>query len=223
MRGAVATTVKLATSLDGRIATASGESRWITSEAARREVHRLRAAHDAVLIGSETAVLDDPELSVRLGEAAGAQPLRVVFDTRLRIAPNARLFQTLALGPVVIMGARGADPAARAALERAGALVELAPRALEGVDLRAALNILENRHGMRSLFVEGGGKIAASFAKAGLIDRLEWFRAPILLGAEARPGLGPLGLEKLADAPTFERVAVRELGPDLWETYERRS
>lgn len=216
-------TLKIATSLDGRIATASGESRWITGEAARAAVHHLRADHDGVMIGAETAAVDDPELTVRLDETPVKQPLRIVLDSRLRVSPTSRLMKTLAIAPLLIVAARDADRSLAVALQKAGAQVDFVPRGLDGLELDEVFALLKETHAVDRLLIEGGGRIAASCLAAGCIDRIEWFRAPMLLGAEGRPGIGPLGLKKLADAPRFARVAIREVGPDLWESYERIS
>lgn len=216
-------TLKIATSLDGRIATASGESRWITGEEARTAVHRLRAEHDGVLIGAETAAVDDPELTVRLDEPPVKQPLRIVLDSRLRVSPSSRLMKTLAIAPLLIVAARDADRSLATALQNAGARVDFVPRGLDGLELDEVFASLKETHAVDRLLIEGGGRIAASCFAAGCIDRIEWFRAPILLGAEGRPGIGPLALKSLANAPRFQRVAVREIGPDLWESYERIS
>lgn len=218
-----AVTLKLATSLDGRIATAAGESQWITGEPARAEVHRLRAGHDAVLVGSGTALADDPELSARTEPAPARQPVRVVLDSRLRTSTASRLARTLALGPVLVIGARDADRGLAAALEAQGVRVALVPRGLDGLDLPAALAAMQAAFGVGTILIEGGGQVAGSFMAAGLVDRIEWFRAPIVLGADARPAIGPLALERLADARRYVRVAVRETGPDLWESYERKA
>ena len=213
-------TLKIATSLDGRIATASGESRWITGEESRAAVHRLRAAHDGVLIGSETAIIDDPELTARLDPPAPRQPLRIVLDSRLRLSPTSKLMRTLALAPLLVITTRDTDRDMRAKLETAGARVATVPLGLDGLDLNAALTEI-GENGVRTLMIEGGGRVAGSFLAADFVDRIEWFRAPVLLGADAKPGIGPLALKALADAPRFTRVAVRETGADLWESYER--
>lgn len=213
-------TLKLATSLDGRIATASGESQWITGPEARAEGHRLRAEAGAVLVGAGTALADDPELTARGEPAPRRQPVRVVLDTNLRLPSTSRLARTSALGPVVVIGGRGADPGAVEALLNAGAHVEIAPRSADGVDIAAALALLADKWSVRAVLAEGGGGLAGSLIRLGLVDRLEWFRAPILLGAEGRPAIG-LSVDKLAEAPRFERLAARALGPDLWESYQR--
>ncbi|HVY87518.1 MAG TPA: RibD family protein [Hyphomonadaceae bacterium] len=210
-------TLKLATSLDGRIALANGESQWITSEAARMEAHRLRAAHDAVIVGSETVLKDDPELTARTDPPAARQPLRVVADSRARIAATARLFRTVELGPVAIATLETSNldhwPSTQ------GLQFWMLPPGPNGsISLPELLNSAQ-RAGVTSLMVEGGGHLAASFVRDGLVDRIEWFRAPQLLGGDGLPGLAALGLEKLVDAPTFKRVRVAEVGPDLWESY----
>ncbi len=213
-------TLKLATSLDGRIATGSGESRWITGEAARAEVHRMRAYVGAVMIGAGTARADNPSLLARTDPAAVRQPMRVVVTTRLDIPLEGRLFEGIPESPLVVFGAERAGPARHAILEAIGARIEQVPRGGDGLDIDAVLLRL-GELGIASLLAEGGGKLAAALIAAGAVDRLEWFRAPIVLGAEGRPAIGSFAMESLAQAPTWRRVALRELGPDLWESYER--
>lgn len=210
-------TLKLATSLDGRIATASGESRWITGEAARQAAHRLRAQHDAVVIGVETALADDPELTVRLEGYDGPQPARVVLDSRQRLGLHSRLVRTARQTSTIVVST---DPPS-AALTGEGVTVLQAPDAGDGrPDLPATARLLQSR-GLARLFVEGGGQVVASFLRCGLVDRIEWFRAPTILGGEGRPGVGGAGVRSLADAFRFARVAVEPLGEDLWERYEK--
>ncbi len=204
-------TLKLATSLDGRIATASGESQWITGEAARAQGHRLRADHGAILVGVETILADDPSLTVRIdGEEAQRQPLRVILDSRLR-TPS--LAEAAKLGSLILTG-EDPRPIRRAQIER----VEVGDDGRPTVE--AVLAALEKRR-IGSVLIEGGGQVAASFLRAGVVDRIEWFRASILLGSEGRPCVGELELAQLSDAPRLERVAVEALGPDLWERYQR--
>lgn len=229
-------TLKLATSLDGRIATAAGESKWITGPAAREQVHRLRALHQAVLVGVETAIADDPELTVRLPGFVGFQPTRVVLDSRQRLPADLKLVtDATRLDTVVITTA---NPNKR--LTDAGVTVLRVVESDGRPDLAAALQALRLHLAGRlaqtlperaaggsaegydpALFVEGGGQVAASFLKAGLVDAIEWFRAPIVLGDEGRPAIGEFVLDRLADAPRFRRVAIHEVGDDLWERYER--
>src|SRR5262245_61702372 len=156
------TILKLATSLDGRIATGSGESRWISGPAAREEVHRLRASVDAVLIGTGTALADDPELTVRLGEAPAKQPMRVVLDSRLRLPIRSKLVATILTAPLLVIGVSGAEPAAKATLEHAGARVALVPGLAGRVDLGAALALLAGDYGVQRVMIESGGKVAAN-------------------------------------------------------------
>ncbi len=217
-------TLKLATSLDGRIATRSGESKWITGEAARAEVHRLRAAHDAVIVGSETVLADNPELTARTDPPPARQPMRIIADSRGRTPAFARIFVTLDQGPVAIATAEATDLEAAGWPTHPNAQYWMTPTDPRSGSISLP-DMMESarRAGVGSMLVEGGGRLAASFVRAGLVDRIEWFRAPILLGADGRPALGELGLEKLADAPTYERIEARPLGADLWESYRRRA
>lgn len=209
-------TLKLATSLDGRIATATGESQWITGGAARAQGHRLRAKHDAILVGVETVLADDPELTVRLPDADassgmsgnGAQPLRVVLDSTLRTPATAKL----AAANTLILTTVEPRPVGEAEIVRLAWSGRPEPAAV--------LDSLGERN-ITSVLIEGGGQVAASFLRAGLVDRLEWFRAPILLGAEGRPCVAGLALANLADAPKFRRLSAEPVGDDLWERYER--
>ena len=216
-------TLKLATSLDGRIATATGESKSITGEAARAAGHGLRAEHAAILVGVETVIADDPALTVRLDgtptpesyvpsdfAAAAKQPLRVILDSRLR-TPS--LSEAAKAGSLIITCAEP-RPIRRAQIERVEPGEDGRP------PVEAVLSALDKR-GIASVLIEGGGQVAASFLRAGAVDRIEWFRAPILLGEEGRPCVATLGLEKLAQAPRYGRVSVEPVGSDLWERYER--
>jgi diaminohydroxyphosphoribosylaminopyrimidine deaminase/5-amino-6-(5-phosphoribosylamino)uracil reductase len=210
-------TLKLATSLDGRIATAAGESRWITGQGAREQVHRLRAEHDAVLVGANTALRDDPELTVRLPDYSGPQPTRVVLDTHQRLPIGSKLAQSAHETPVILITAV-VKPSEE--LEAAGVRILHAPAREVGVDVPQLLDVLQDA-GIARIFVEGGGKVAASFVRAGVVDRVEWFRAPIILGGEGKAAIGDLHVEGLPQAFRLRRVAVETVGDDLWERYER--
>lgn len=210
-------TLKLATSLDARIATAAGESRWITGAASREQVHRLRAAHDAVVVGIETALADDPELTVRLPGYTGRQPARVVLDSRQRLSPACKLVATARETPTYVVTAAEPD----AALTQAGVQVLSVAADGEGrPDPSGVVQALANV-GLANLFLEGGGQVAGSFLRHGLVDAIEWFRAPIVIGGEGRPAIGALAVAALAGAPHFRRVEVTQLGDDLWERYAR--
>jgi diaminohydroxyphosphoribosylaminopyrimidine deaminase/5-amino-6-(5-phosphoribosylamino)uracil reductase len=211
-------TLKLATSLDGRIATGSGESRWITGEAARDQVHRLRIMHMGVLVGIETVIADDPELNVRIPGFIGAGPRAIILDSRQRISSEAKLVLGAEYRRTIVVST--ITPQAR--LTEAGVQVLTVPAADRRVDPAAALEALF-REQILSVMIEGGGQVAASFLAADLVDGIEWFRAPILLGDEGRPAVGDLAIEALAEAPRFRRVDVQPLGDDLWERYERQT
>lgn len=213
-------TLKLATSLDGRIAMASGESRWITGEAARAAVQVMRAAADAVMVGAGTVRADDPSLLARGEPAPPRQPARVVASATLELPLAGRLFQRIDESPLYVLTCAGADAARAAALERAGARIVYAASAGDGIDWTEGLRRLSDI-GLARILAEGGGGLAGALLAAGAVGRIEWFRAPILLGAEGRPCVGPLRLKALVDALSWRRVALRELGPDLWESYER--
>jgi len=204
-------TWKVATSLDGRIGTSTGESQWITGPQAREQGHRLRAAHDAVLVGVETVLADDPRLTVRLPDGeTGADPLRVVLDSRLRTPPFARL----ARAGTLILTTR--DPVVIGEAE----IVRVAGDSQGRPTVDAVLQTLVER-GVTSLMIEGGGRVAACFVTAGVVDAIEWFRAPILLGGDGRPGVAALALARLAHAPRYRRLAAEPMGDDLWERYEK--
>ena len=210
-------TLKLATSLDGRIATATGESRWITGKAAREQVHRLRATHHAVVIGIETALADDPELTVRLDGYAGRQPARVVLDTRQRLTLDHRLVTGAREVPTWLISAGEPD---KRLLDAGVRVLTLAVTPAGHPPLAQVVTALAGQ-GLTDLCVEGGGQVAGSFLRAGLVDAIEWFRAPMLLGDEGRPAIGNLAVAALAEAPHFRRVEVSALGDDLWERYAR--
>jgi diaminohydroxyphosphoribosylaminopyrimidine deaminase/5-amino-6-(5-phosphoribosylamino)uracil reductase len=216
LHGRPMVTLKLATSLDGRIATASGESRWITGAGARRLVHGLRLAHDAVLVGGGTARADDPELTVRdLG--AARQPVRAVASHGLDLPAGGRLAASAGQGPLWLLhGAEGdaVAPDRAEAWRRSGA--HLLPVASRGGRLEpsALLSSLADR-GITRVFCEGGGSLAAALLRAGLVDRLAVFTAGVALGAEGRPSLGPLGIDRLSAAQRFSLVEVREVEGDI--------
>ena len=212
-------TLKLATSLDGRIATAAGESRWITGPAARARAHLLRATHDAVLVGTGTALADDPQLTCRLPGLAGHSPVRVVLDRHLRLPAGARLFAETRAAPTWVVTLPDADPNRREALRAAGVeIVTAAPDAGGAIDLADALGQL-GRRGLTRLLVEGGGRLAASLLQAGLVDRLIWLHAPLLVGGDGVPAIAALAPGPLADRPCFERIGSETVGPDLLTSF----
>ena len=210
-------TLKTATSLDGRIATASGQSQWITGEPARQRGHSLRADHDAVMVGIGTVLADDPTLDCRLPGLAHRSPLPIVIDSHLRLPPESRL----ARSPSWILTLTGSGAARRDALaERGVEIIELADDGQGRVDLAAAAQALGER-GLTRVLVEGGARLNAGLLRAGLADRLVWFRNSRLIGGDGLPAAAGFGIDQLADAPAFRRMSVEELGDDTMETYER--
>lgn len=212
-------TLKLATSLDGKIALSNGDSEWITGEAARQSGRLLRGQHDAICVGANTVELDNPQLTTRIdGET---DPARVIFDSRLRLSPQSNLAQTARDVPVIALCApEKSDGENAVALSELGVNVVAVPRGIGGLDIEQALAKLWAL-GHKSLLLEGGGLIAASFLKAKKVDRLIWYRAPIVLGGDGRDAVGPLGLADMSDRFEFERVSVEEVGVDLVEEFKR--
>ncbi|MCY4550973.1 MAG: bifunctional diaminohydroxyphosphoribosylaminopyrimidine deaminase/5-amino-6-(5-phosphoribosylamino)uracil reductase RibD [Defluviicoccus sp.] len=218
-RGRPAVTLKLATTLDGRIATRTGESRWITGEAARRSAHMLRARHDAILVGAATARRDDPSLTCRLPGLDRLSPVRVVVDGREPLPATHELVAGAGRAPTWFMVARPrAADRARAYGGSAAAVEPVEPDGDGNVDLAAALGALAAR-GITSVLVEGGGKIAAALLGAGLVDRLLWYRAPLAIGGDGRPAVAGLGVDALDAAPHFVKIASRPVGDDVEEIY----
>lgn len=213
-------TLKLATSLDGRIALGNGQSQWITGDASRQAVHALRGAHDVVLTGIGTVLADDPKFTVRLTDYTGHQPGRVILDTRLRTPDTARLFEDG--GPLLFVCGADVPMHVRAAIEARGASV-MAINRYDGphISLKAAIETISELDG-KTIMIEAGARIAASAIKHRLVDQIEWFRAPMLLGGDGLPVMAALGLERLDEAPIFERIDVVECGADLHETYRRK-
>jgi diaminohydroxyphosphoribosylaminopyrimidine deaminase/5-amino-6-(5-phosphoribosylamino)uracil reductase len=215
-------TLKLATSLDGRIATAAGESRWITGPAARKRAHLLRATHDAILVGTDTVLADDPELTCRLPGLAERSPVRVVLDRHLRIPPTGQLISEARQVPTWIATLASSDPARQEQLRNAGVdIVTAEPDPAGMIDLVALLGNL-GRRGVTRLLVEGGGRLAAALLRAGLVDRLVWFHAPVLLGGDGVPAVAPLLLDTLDVMPRFERLTAEIVGEDGMTVFRTR-
>lgn len=212
-------TLKLAASLDGRIATVTGASRWITGEASRRYVHRLRDTHDAVLIGAETALRDDPDLTCRL--RGGRNPLRIIIDGRLRLPTTARVVTTAASTPTLVFTARAADRARIAALRARGVDVVTLPARRGILAWREILAELARRD-VASVLVEGGSQVAAALLTGGWVDRLNLFLAPLLIGGDGREVLGPLGVRQLEEALRLGPVEVRRFAQDVFLATEVR-
>ncbi len=201
--------VKYAQTIDGRIATSTGDARWISGEEERRTSHALRAACDAVLVGVGTIVADDPQLTVRM--VPGASPIRVVLDPRLRIPGHARVLEDDGVTTIVTTGA--SSPERRAELRRRGVSVVVVPEGSEGVDLTTALEAMFD-DGIRSVLVEGGARVITSFLSLGLADRLVVAIAPRVMGS-GTDAVNDLGITEVASSIRLERRAVHVAGDDV--------
>ncbi|SFD45199.1 diaminohydroxyphosphoribosylaminopyrimidine deaminase / 5-amino-6-(5-phosphoribosylamino)uracil reductase [Roseivivax sediminis] len=218
-QGRPTVTLKLATSFDGRIATATGESRWITGPEARAVVHGLRASHDAVLVGAGTARADDPALTVR-GWGRVPQPVRVVASRLLDLPLMGQLARTAREVPVWICHGPDAPAESRTAWEGLGARLIACPLSGRQLDARALLNSL-GEAGLTRVFCEGGGTLAATLLAADLVDELVGFTAGLALGAEGQPSLGALGIDRLSEAPRFRLAETRAIGADVMHRWHR--
>ena len=213
-------TLKLAMSFDGRIATATGESRWITQAPARRQVHAMRARHDAVMVGGGTLRADDPALDVReMGVLR--QPARVVISRRLDLPLTCKLAQTADTVPLILCHGTDAPPALVAAWAGMGAQMLACKTAGGQLDLGDVLAQL-GAQGLTRVFSEGGSAIAASLLQADLVDHLVGFGAGLVIGAEGLPAIGAMGLARLAHAPRFDLVHTQAVGPDVMHHWQRK-
>ena len=206
--------LKLAATLDGRIAAAGGDSEWVTGEDARLCAHRLRAEAGAVVVGAGTVRADDPLLTARDLPEKPPPITRVVLDPRLTLADDNRLVKSSTEGPVVVFAGTGALDARKEELEALGVEVVGAPTSPEGLDLRFVLEELGGR-GIRGLLVEGGGETAARFVERGLADKLTLFYAPKFVGSGGVPMIGPLRVTKMAEALEFSVSGVEPVGEDV--------
>jgi diaminohydroxyphosphoribosylaminopyrimidine deaminase / 5-amino-6-(5-phosphoribosylamino)uracil reductase len=211
--------LKAGMTLDGQIATSSGESKWITSMPSRREVHQLRSEVDAVLVGVGTVLSDDPSLTARIGpqlkRLAKKQPLRVIIDSRLRTPLNAEVLRRLDGARTLIATTRAAPAARRRALQRQGIEVVILPLVGRRVSLPALLRELGKR-GITSLLVEGGSEVNAAMLKARLVQQVRFYVSPRLLGGvDAKGMIGGKGPVRLAAALKLKHVRTRSLGGDL--------
>lgn len=213
--------LKTATTLDGRIATGGGESEWITGGAARARGHLLRAQFDAIMVGIGTAVADNPMLTCRLPGLQNRSPVRIVVDGRRRLPLTANLVATARKHPTWLVTLEGDRDARFVAFKDAGVeMVEVTPDGTGQPDLKVAMAKLAQR-GLTRVLVEGGSRLAAALLRDRLVDRIYWFRAPGIMGGDGLAASAPLGLERLADIPRFERDEVIVLGPDTLEVYRR--
>jgi diaminohydroxyphosphoribosylaminopyrimidine deaminase/5-amino-6-(5-phosphoribosylamino)uracil reductase len=210
-------TMKAAASLDGKVATQSGDSRWISSEASRNYVHRLRRAADAVMVGIGTVLKDDPLLTVRLpGETCLHHPLRVIVDSRLRIPFHSQLVRTAGKYPTLVATTRAASSARGQRLAAARVEVRIVKSDGQGrVSLKALMEDLARR-GLMSVLLEGGPTLNASALKEGLVDHLLFFFAPKVVGGERAPAMiGGEGALRIQEAQPVRILKIRRIGPDV--------
>lgn len=220
-RGRPLVTLKLATTLDGRIATAAGESQWITGPPARRMTHALRGRHDAVMAGIGTVLADDPELTCRIPGFRPTPVVRVIADSQLRTPPDSRLARAAREAPCWVLARPDADQARRSALQAVGVRVLPVPAGAGGLDNAAALRALGDA-GLTRVLVEGGGRLAAALMRADLVDRIAWFHAPAVMGGDGKAGVHEFGVAELARMPRFRHTHSIALGDDTLGLFTRR-
>ena len=214
-------TLKTATTLDGRVATAKGQSKWITGAPARAFAHGLRAENDAIMIGIGTALADQPSLTCRLPGMEDRSPVRIVADSTLRLPVESPLVETAGDVPTWVVTVKSADQDKRQALEAKGIeVIEVAAGNDGRPDLIAVVMELGGR-GLTRLLVESGGDLAAALIKHDLADRLAWFRSPKLIGGDGKGAVAAFGIEAIAEAPAFVRDSITDAGDDVLETYRR--
>jgi len=206
-------TLKAAASLDGRIATAKGDSHWVTGPAARARVHVLRDEADAVVVGRATAALDDPRLTTRLPGGAGRDPVRVVVDSSLSLPLSLQLFNQTSPARTIVATLQDPDGRKGRALRARGVEVWKLRSSRGGVSPRALLKRLAAT-GLNHVLCEGGGQLAAGLLREGLVDELLLFLAPKLVGGDGRPWLGPLGLRRMAQARVLRELSIEPVGED---------
>ena len=213
---AITVTLKIATSLDARIALADGTSRWITNSESRAYAHELRAKSDAILVGIGTALADDPLLTARTIPLPDRQPLRIVADSQCRLSPRGRLALSVGIGRVVVASATDVDNG----LREAGVSVWNCSDGTGKVSPKKFLDRAMSE-GVSKLLIEGGGILAASFLRKQLVDVIQWFRAPIILGGDGLPAIAKLGLDEVEKAPRWQLKDRVSFGSDSLETYQR--
>lgn len=214
-------TAKFATTLDGRVATHRGESKWITGEAARKWGHALRASHDALITGASTVRADDPDLTCRLPGLEASSPVRVVMDSRLNMPLTSRIVATARQFPTWVVTCEGAARERLHAFRNLGIeIIEVGPDDGGRPEVGAALRALAER-GITRAIVEGGPHIMATFMRSGTVDRIAWFRAAAVIGGDGLPAVHAFGVDRISQMPHFVRTRTIACTPDILELYER--
>ena len=214
-------TLKLASTLDGRIATHAGESQWITGTPARRLAHAMRGRHDAVMVGVGTVLADNPELTCRIPGFRPTPIVRIVADSHLRTPLTSRLLATAGDIPTWFLLREGTNLAREEAFANIGAKLIKIPGSPAGVDLTAAMTAL-GAAGLTRMLVEGGGQLAAALLRADLVDRIAWFHAPSVMGGDGWPAVQAFGTETLAHMPRFRRDCITVIGDDMLSEFTRQ-
>ncbi|UTW60482.1 bifunctional diaminohydroxyphosphoribosylaminopyrimidine deaminase/5-amino-6-(5-phosphoribosylamino)uracil reductase RibD [Kordiimonas sp. SCSIO 12603] len=207
--------IKVATSLDGKIALVSGESKWITGSEARRYGHMLRAQHDGILVGVNTVLADDPSLDCRIDGLEDRSPVRIILDSEYRTPVSSKLVQSSSQRDLYVLGGKQNSNARN--LAKAGAKIIELPTSGDMQAIGSALSDV----GLRRILVEGGGQVYASFLKANMCDTLYHFQAGKLLGAESKNGIGELGLAQLSSSPHLKAQKVLSVGDDMLTIYKK--
>lgn len=207
--------LKAATSLDGKIATSTGESKWITGEHAREYGHRLRDSYDAILVGVNTVISDDPSLTARLPEGRGKDPIRIILDSTARTPTAAKVLTQLTAAHTIIATTEAAPAERRASLMAAGAEVIVVPGDSTKVDLIKLMEILGEKQ-ITSVLIEGGGMVNGSALRAGIVDKVAWFMATKIIGGDEAPGpVRGTGIEHLKDATQLLDISIEKLDQDI--------
>jgi diaminohydroxyphosphoribosylaminopyrimidine deaminase/5-amino-6-(5-phosphoribosylamino)uracil reductase len=215
-------TLKLASTLDGRIATRGGESQWITGAQARRMAHAMRGRHDAVMVGVGTVLADNPDLTCRIPGFRPTPNVRVIADSHLRTSLTSRLITTAKDVPTWFLLREGTNLAREDAFVDLGAKLIKIPGSSAGVDLKAAMTAL-GAAGLTRVLVEGGGQLAAALLRADLVDRIAWFHAPSVMGGDGWPAVQAFGAETLDQMPRFRRDCITVIGDDMVSEYTRHN
>jgi diaminohydroxyphosphoribosylaminopyrimidine deaminase / 5-amino-6-(5-phosphoribosylamino)uracil reductase len=214
-------TLKLASTLDGRIATQTGESQWITGTPARRLAHAMRGRHDAVMVGVGTVLADNPDLTCRIPGFRPTPNVRIIADSHLRTPLTSRLMSTAADIPTWFLLREGTNLAREEAFTNIGATLLKIPGSPAGIDLTAALQAL-GAAGLTRILVEGGGQIAAALLRADLVDRIAWFHAPSIMGGDGWPAVQAFGTTTLDKMPRFQRGCITAIGDDMLSEFTRQ-
>lgn len=211
--------LKIATSLDGCIATSTGDSKWISSPKSREYVQNIRADHDAIITGIGTVLADDPSMNVRLDSYLREQPARIIFDSKLQTPINSKILDRNIGGKPFIFTSNVIDEDKAQSIMNIGANIIKLPQNDVGLDLELAIDLLRE-FGFYNVLVEAGGTLATSFIKKGLINKIYWFRAPILIGGDGKRAFESLGVKNLSDTIKMKLLDSKKFDDDILETYE---